>query len=306
MCNRATNGRESAPACEERHELPGIGAVCCRKGSKPEVNFIYREVFVDRDYLQHGITLKPGDTVFDVGANIGLFAIFADTQCRGDCELFCFEPIPETFLFLRRNLQEHGLAERPSVRLLNVGLTHTGGAERACFTYFPSASGTSTQYATEKKRQIQVLRRLVDETRFASEVIGKMPRWPRLVCWVGYMMAYPFFPLLRRKLAAMSKGQEVECRLVTLSAVLREYHVEAVDLLKVDVEGAELDVLNGIDDADWPRIQQVSMETHAVEGRADRIVALLRERGFSVTVQRPMWARTLEFLDNVNVYARRA
>lgn len=290
---------------EERRELPGVGAIRCRRGSKREVDFIHHEVFVERSYLQHGITLKPGDTVFDVGANIGLFALFADVQCRGDCRLFCFEPIPETFEFLRRNLQEHGLAQRPSVRLLNVGLTHWGGAERAPFTYFPSAPGNSTQYATEKRRRVHAaLGRLMNEARFAFETIGKLPRRHRPFYWVAYVMAYPFFPLVRRRLATASNGREVECRLLTLSAILREYAVEAVDLLKIDVEGAELDVLDGIDDADWPRIRQVSMEAHAAEGQADRIVALLRARGFSVAVERSTWA--LAFVENnVNVYARR-
>ena len=48
--------------------------------NKDEVAFLYKEIFEDKSYLQHGIDLKPGDTVLDVGANIGLFSLFAATM----------------------------------------------------------------------------------------------------------------------------------------------------------------------------------------------------------------------------------
>lgn len=50
---------------------------------------------------------------------------------------------------------------------------------------------------------------------------------------------------------------EERCALCTLSQVLAQQRLQRVDLLKIDVEGAELDVLRGVQPADWPRIQQV-------------------------------------------------
>ena len=38
---------------------------------------MYREHFVERQYLQHGVELRPGDTVIDVGAHIGMFTLCA-------------------------------------------------------------------------------------------------------------------------------------------------------------------------------------------------------------------------------------
>ena len=52
-------------------------------------------------------------------------------------------------------------------------------------------------------------------------------------------------------------AQEERCALCTLSEVMAQQCLERVDLLKIDVEGAELDVLRGVQPADWPRIQQV-------------------------------------------------
>jgi hypothetical protein len=41
------------------------------------VQFLYDEQYSDRCYLQHGVSLAPGATVIDVGANIGMFSMFA-------------------------------------------------------------------------------------------------------------------------------------------------------------------------------------------------------------------------------------
>ncbi len=41
--------------------------------SPSEAHFLYREIFQDHCYLQHGITVQEGDVVVDVGANIGAF-----------------------------------------------------------------------------------------------------------------------------------------------------------------------------------------------------------------------------------------
>jgi FkbM family methyltransferase len=54
----------------------------------------------------------------------------------------------------------------------------------------------------------------------------------------------------------LAAGEE-RCALCTLSEVLAQQHLAHVDLLKIDVEGAELDVLRGVLPADWPRIRQV-------------------------------------------------
>ncbi len=49
----------------------------CKYVSRNDLQFLHNEVYVKRTYLQHGIRLEPGDTVLDVGANIGFFAMQA-------------------------------------------------------------------------------------------------------------------------------------------------------------------------------------------------------------------------------------
>ena len=41
-----------------------------------EARTLYREIFTERTYSSHGVSVTDGDCVFDVGANIGLYSIF--------------------------------------------------------------------------------------------------------------------------------------------------------------------------------------------------------------------------------------
>lgn len=84
------------------------------------VDYLYREIFRHDEYLRHGIVLRPGDTIFDVGANIGLFALRAVRACGNDLRLFAFEPVPDTFRYLQKNLALRGLLDRPGVHDISL------------------------------------------------------------------------------------------------------------------------------------------------------------------------------------------
>lgn len=45
--------------------------------SKEDVAFLYKEIFLEGAYSRHNAEISPGDTVIDVGANLGLFSIWA-------------------------------------------------------------------------------------------------------------------------------------------------------------------------------------------------------------------------------------
>jgi hypothetical protein len=77
--------------------------------NKAETDFLYSEIFKNRSYASHGITLSAGDTVFDVGANIGMAALFFHTN-NPDVRVFSFEPNPPIFELLQANF---GLTRSP-------------------------------------------------------------------------------------------------------------------------------------------------------------------------------------------------
>ncbi len=52
-------------------------------------------------------------------------------------------------------------------------------------------------------------------------------------------------------------AQTEECRMCTVSDLIRSHALDRINLLKIDVEGAELDVLRGIAPEHWAQIHQV-------------------------------------------------
>ena len=102
---------------------------------------------------------------------------------------------------------------------------------------------------------------------------------------------------------------EVQCKLTTLSNICREYSIPRIDLLKIDVEGAELDVLRGIEEEDWPKIKQIAMEIHYSENLRDETKKLLHSRGFNriegVEAETVKGLISCEYIHNFYIYARR-
>ena len=83
--------------------------------SKVDVAFLYREIEGKRCYFQHGIALAKGDTVIDVGANIGIFAAQAAREVSNSGRVIACEPLPATFAALQHNMRS----------LLNPGMSIT-------------------------------------------------------------------------------------------------------------------------------------------------------------------------------------
>ena len=98
--------------------------------------------------------------------------------------------------------------------------------------------------------------------------------------------------------------RELRCDLVALDRVLAERGITRVDLLKIDVEGAELDVLRGCGAA-WPGIRRVALETDRRGGRADEVLALLASEGFRITSCEPPRAAASGDADLVLIFAER-
>jgi len=55
--------------------------------------------------------IRPDDVLYDIGANIGLYSIFAGVQMGGGGRVYAFEPHAVNFTHLCRNIMANGLAE---------------------------------------------------------------------------------------------------------------------------------------------------------------------------------------------------
>jgi FkbM family methyltransferase len=210
--------------------------------------FQLQEIVVDASYLRHGVEVGPGDIVLDVGANAGVAGAFFASVC-GAGAVHSFEPVPELFELLERNLGRY-----PACTCHPYGLGRSPGP--AQFTFYPGAAAMSGLYADPEADRAVVRTAMINLGSTAEAADAD--------------------------LAGRYAAQPVTGELRTLSAVLAELGLDRVDLLKIDVEKAELDVLAGLDPGDWPRIRQLVVEVHDVEGRLGALRGELEGRGFRV------------------------
>ena len=68
--------------------------------------------------------IRPGDTVIDVGANIGYFTLLAATLVGPKGRVFSFEPCREHFLLLEKNITRNHLS---NVKIFQQGVSDVKG-----------------------------------------------------------------------------------------------------------------------------------------------------------------------------------
>jgi len=220
---------------------------------------LYEEIFERREYLFDEMYLPNDCCVLDIGANIGMFSLFVHDLCTNP-RVYAFEPIPPTFSQLTRNVELNSLP----VSIANEGVGARAGFAR--FLHFPNFSGISGQYV-DLDHERTVARQLL------VEGIGRAGGdSPNTEAEIALLLEDRF------------RTEEFDCAVTTVSDILSRYGIEAVDLLKIDVERAEIDVLDGIRDIDWPKIRQIVVE---VEGpaRLGEVCGRLEGRGLTVSTR---------------------
>ncbi len=156
-----------------------------------ERNFVFMPWNYDRIEREYIATNLSSDGIFlDIGANVGVYSLWAAKFLGSSGRVICFEPNPPVFdrlvFNVEINRQSRG-AEWPSFNILNLGVSERAGEFDLYLN--PSNLGQSS---------------LVVRTESAKSV--------KIAC-------------------------------VSLLEKLQELNVPRIDILKIDVEGAEDDVL---------------------------------------------------------------
>ena len=131
--------------------------------------------------------VNDGDTIFDIGANIGWYTNHLAKKLPNS-KIYSFEPIPETFKVLKKNTE---LNKLDNIILNNTALSSK--IEKLLFYYSPTATGASSLVNITENENIQKL----------------------------------------------------ECETNTLDNFFESNHIDRIDFIKCDVEGAELLVFKG-------------------------------------------------------------
>ena len=88
--------------------------------------------------------LRPGDTVYDIGANVGLFAVRMGQLVGPSGRLYCIEANPVCLYFLRSNLVRNGLS---GARVLPLALSDREGSVEFSVNFDNSNLGVSRDSA---------------------------------------------------------------------------------------------------------------------------------------------------------------
>ncbi len=161
----------------------------------------YFEIAVDGIYDRStAVRAMPGWIVVDVGANIGVFAVW---QARRGARVISYEPHPRAFSNLLTNVESNGV--EPRVTCLNVAVSSSAGTG-----WLSTATGSSAAHLVNDR--------------------------------VGEGFVVPT---------------------VTLDESLAKHDLSSIDLLKIDVEGAELEVIAG-GSATLDRVRAAIIEVHGV------------------------------------------
>ena len=220
------------------------------------------------------LVLSDGDVIVDVGANVGLFATWIAEQAER-LRIFSFEPIPTTFKVLQLNaalLQRKGSA----VVTLERGLSDVAG--EVTMHHHRNMSIWSSMNAEVDRARAAMLLRDVDHaaSRAMAQISSKRRRW--LTNCVPTCVVRCF---ARAFLSSLDEIESIRCVFETLSTEPTLRDVGKIHLVKIDVEGAELQVLRGISDRDWLRIEQLTIEVENAAIEED-IVAMLEARGYEI------------------------
>jgi FkbM family methyltransferase len=104
----------------------------------------FKEIFMEGCYSRGILVEVPAKPVIiDIGANIGLFALFAASKFPG-AEIFSYEPIPVNFKQLKRN---QGLNEKTGIKCFQKAVS---GAAGEIELHFDSSDSFTTSASIAK------------------------------------------------------------------------------------------------------------------------------------------------------------
>ncbi len=259
---------------KKRYMLPNNMAIMSL--NRNETDFMYKEIFKEQNYTKYGIEIRDGDCIFDIGANIGIFSLFIN-QINRNVQVYALEPIPDLFDLLKINTELYN----NKTKVFNYGISDKNIETK--FTFYPKASimsGKYSDYYKEKEVYTKTLINQLGKEKQEKSIYGN------------------YEEIIDDRL----KSVEVLCELKTLSEVIKENNIKKIDLLKIDVEKSELDVLNGIDDCDWDKINQIVLEVHDLNGQLNKVQDILEKHCYQIIINTE---NELETTNIYNVYAVR-
>lgn len=256
-----------------------------------ETRGLIYEIFYQKTYLSDYLTLSPGSIIIDVRAHIGLFSLFALRQCKHNALIYSFEPIPISFQCLTPFEEE--------CHLYNVGVADVAKDCLIEFTVFGKDLTTATYKPQDK--MISNYNHLLD-----YDNLLKIARYQNNLLY--YQMKFlPFMRpyLIKKNFKNRTMGTKILCKLISLGHFIERNAINHIDFLKINVEGAEFEVVKSIEPKQFFMIKQLSTEMHDIDNRVEYLAAYLREQVYLIRINRNPIYKKLGW-NQYMIYAKRA
>ena len=170
-----------------------------------ETRWPLEEIILRDDYEIKGLQPEPPRTILDLGAQIGIFSLYAKILFP-QVKVYAYEPYPRYVRLLKKNIVRNHFQD----------------------SIFPFPLACYSEDVVRRKKQGKPL---------TGE---KAPEW-----------FYPFNAA------------------VSFAEILAANRLRAVDLVKMDVEGAEYDILYSLKINDLERIHRLCLEYHDIDTTND-------------------------------------
>ena len=205
---------------------PAIGEIYCI--NEGETRATLHEIFVDKLYFQEGISILPGDIVLDVGANIGVFTLFAAKQ---GAQVYAYEPIPPTFEVLQHNMHLHHLDTVAHTR--NIGISDR--VEEKLMFHYPACSVCDSWTAQDDL--FELMSENWENTLSLLEVAD--PDHYKTISSLNSKTLQQ--GAVREFMERLSASPvQIKCKFDTLLGVIARENIQSIGLLKLNAELADL------------------------------------------------------------------
>jgi FkbM family methyltransferase len=208
-----------------------------------DLRYVVREIFFKRVYNPAYLPIERDDVVVDIGANNGVFTLFASTKTRE--AIHAIEPAPRNVEILRRNIAVNGL--------------HNVTVHECAVS---AAIGTARLFLNAADGQQNVLSEHVIPDR-----IKQYTDRPDL----NHILSY-----------TDETANFIEVPTTTLPALMDNHALRHIDFLKLDCEGAESSILRSTPEAYLKRVRKIAMEFHDYLSDTSHaeLQAILQRAGF--------------------------
>lgn len=130
----------------------------------------FTHVWLIEEYSSPRFDLHESDIVVDIGAHIGLFALFASQFCKRG-KIYCFEPVKENYEILLSNISMNQLS---NVSAFNMAVTDKTSSVRIFLNNDESGHSMYEQNSTSIEAQSTTLKSILDDNNIHSCDFVKM------------------------------------------------------------------------------------------------------------------------------------